>query len=415
MSIANICGQDKIAIVSIFYAPEQIGVSKYTTEMAEWLVQQGIEVHVVTAMPFYPEWMRRPGYPILRFSNQQIDGVKVTRCPLWIPNRVTMLTRLLHLFTFAITSNLAVLGLLLWKPAHIVLVMPTIVSAPAVLLAKAVCSSQVWLHVQDFELDLALEIVARRPRYRRFVENFERWLYCRFDAVSSISRTMMRRLSVDKGVAQEDSFFFPNWVDTTTVFPCTDGLLYRDEWGLNDDSVVVMYSGNLGQKYDFDVLIDAARQLMSVADITFVLCGDGAQRSHVEGLCKDADNVRFLPLQPRERLNELLNSADIHILPQRPHASDSVMPSKLLNIFACARPVIGTVHLDSEVGQVLSKVGMISKPGSVEQLAQAIRSLADQAQLRESLGKKAHDYVTQSFGKQAVLSAFLKRMQQERI
>ena len=28
-------------------------------------------------------------------------------------------------------------------------------------------------------------------------------------------------------------------------------------------------------------------------------------------------NIRFLALQPAERLNELLNVADIHLLPQR--------------------------------------------------------------------------------------------------
>jgi len=44
--------------------------------------------------------------------------------------------------------------------------------------------------------------------------------------------------------------------------------------------------------------------------------------------CAGLPNVRFMDLQPLERLGELLSFADIHLLPQRADAADLVMPSK---------------------------------------------------------------------------------------
>lgn len=46
----------RFLIYGINYAPELTGVGKYTGEMAEWLKEQGHEVRVVTAPPYYPAW-----------------------------------------------------------------------------------------------------------------------------------------------------------------------------------------------------------------------------------------------------------------------------------------------------------------------------------------------------------------------
>ena len=52
----------KIIIYSINYFPELIGIGKYNGEMAEWLADNGHEVCVVTAPPYYPDWEVKDGY-----------------------------------------------------------------------------------------------------------------------------------------------------------------------------------------------------------------------------------------------------------------------------------------------------------------------------------------------------------------
>jgi len=46
----------RILVFGINYAPDLIGVSKYTAEFCESLAARGHEVRVVTAPPYYPAW-----------------------------------------------------------------------------------------------------------------------------------------------------------------------------------------------------------------------------------------------------------------------------------------------------------------------------------------------------------------------
>ena len=46
----------KFLILGINYAPEMIGIAVYTTGLAERLAEEGHEVQVVTALPYYPAW-----------------------------------------------------------------------------------------------------------------------------------------------------------------------------------------------------------------------------------------------------------------------------------------------------------------------------------------------------------------------
>jgi hypothetical protein len=46
----------RILFCGINYAPDLIGVPKYNTELCEWLKDNGHDVRVITAPPYYPAW-----------------------------------------------------------------------------------------------------------------------------------------------------------------------------------------------------------------------------------------------------------------------------------------------------------------------------------------------------------------------
>src|SRR3546814_1609320 len=93
-----------------------------------------------------------------------------------------------------------------------------------------------------------------------------------------------------------------------------------------------------------ETILEAARRIGPDSAIRFVLAGEGAARARLEGASQGLPHVAFLGLQPVERLNELLNLADLHLLPQRADAADLVMPSKLGGMLASGRPVIAGAH-----------------------------------------------------------------------
>lgn len=138
----------------------------------------------------------------------------------------------------------------------------------------------------------------------------------------------------------------------------------------------------------------------------FVLCGDGAARESLEALASGLSNVQWLPLQPLDQLNELLNLADIHLLPQRGDAADMVMPSKLTNMLASGRPVVATALPNTEVYSVVAGRGINTPPRDAACLANALSQLADDAPLRRNLGHAARTYAEKHLSKDTILQQF---------
>jgi colanic acid biosynthesis glycosyl transferase WcaI len=123
----------------------------------------------------------------------------------------------------------------------------------------------------------------------------------------------------------------------------------------------------------------------------------------LEQACDGLANVRLLPLQPAERLCELLNLADIHLLTQSPGAEDLVLPSKLTGMLASGRPIVATCRQGSEIASVVAPCGVIVAPDNADELAAAIERLADDGTRRRSLGAQARLWAERSLTLDAVL------------
>jgi colanic acid biosynthesis glycosyl transferase WcaI len=385
----------KILVYSIFYRPEPIGHGTYTGEMCERLAKRGHSVRVVCPPPYYPFWKVQPPYSPWTYRSEVIADVAVSRCPIWVPANPRGVKRLLYAASFAISSFPVMLREIVRRPDVVLVIEPSFMNAIAALLFAKCSGALAWLHVQDFELDLAFDLQQfRSPLLRSFARAVESWVMKRFDTVSTISGRMLERLR-QKGVIDERSVLFPNWVDTSSIYPLPES---------KGDKIVALYSGTTGAKQGLDLLIDAARLMRNQAHIEIVICGEGT-----DGLrqrAKDLPNVRFLPLQPLESLNELLGTADIHLLPQKPSAADLVMPSKLLGMVASGRPIVATAVEGTEVANVVSKCGSVVPPDCPEALADAILQLAADPERRRELGRRARDFALASCEKDAIIAAF---------
>jgi colanic acid biosynthesis glycosyl transferase WcaI len=393
----------KVLIISVNFAPEPTGIGKYSGDMAAWLAAHGHQVRVVAAPPYYPMWKIDPAYSPARYSREIWCGVDVWRAPLWVPKRPGCGARVLHLLSFAVTSFPLILRQIFWRPNLVLAVAPAFVCAPSAWLAARLCGAQAWLHIQDFEVDVAFQMgLLRGELLKRIVLRMERWMLRRFDTVSTISRRMIELL-VKKNVSVERTRYFPNWVEIPESQPTSPGAGYRAELNIGREAVVALFSGTMGRKQGLMVIPDAARILARRKDIVFVICGDGILKPKLEAAMADLPNVRLVPLQPVQRLAELLSMADIHLLPQSLGAADLVLPSKLSGMLASACPVIATCRPGTEIADVVSHCGLIVDPNDSGSLADAIIRLADDPGLRRMLGRRARDFAISNFERDAVL------------
>ena len=396
----------KILLCAINYAPELTGAGKYNAEMMEWLSAKGHQVRVVTAPPYYPEWKVAEGYHGWQYSREVIGAVEVWRCPLWVPGHLTGLRRIVHLISFSISALPMLIRQAAWRPDVIISIEPTLFAAPATLVLARITRAHAWLHIQDFEIDAAFELgILSRPWLRRMVLRAEQFLLRQFDRVSTISPRMQQRLDV-KGVQRKKQIMFPNWSDVESIFPLQRPSIYRQRLRLKPDQQVVLYAGNMGEKQGLDMVVELARKFQGETGVCFVMCGEGSAAEDLKRQSHDLDNMLWLPLQPLESLNELLNLADIHILPQREGAADLVMPSKLTGMLASGRPVLATAKPNTQIADVLSESGVTVAPGDINALSAALSNLLRDKKLRQRLAQGARSYAVNNLGKEKVLARF---------
>lgn len=402
--LASVAQPMRILVYGLNFAPELTGVGKYTGEMVSWLTARGHEVRVVSGYPYYPDWRVQDSYRPWRYAKETLLGAAVWRCPLWVPRRPSGATRLLHLASFAAASVPVLLLQARWTPHVVITIAPTMFCAIGGWSLTRAANALGLLHVQDFEVDAAFELgVLRKPRLHRLFRRIETWLFQRFDRVTAISPRMVQRL-VAKGVESKRTGLLTNWVDCEAIRPTSTPNPYRAQLGLPEDVKVALYSGAIGQKQGFETLIETAKRLTHRDDLAFVFASAGTARAKYQEMTRDLGNVRWMNLQPEDRLNDWLNFADIHLLPQRAGAADLVMPSKLMGMLASGRPVVAMAAPDTQLAEAVSGCGRAVTPESAAEFTAALVELADNAELRADLGRAARQRALEHYERGAVLA-----------
>jgi len=401
----------KILLFSLNHHPEQTGIGKYQGEMAEWFVQRGHEVRIITAPPYYPNWKVFPGYSAKRYQVEEIAGAKVYRVPLYVPAVPSGLKRLIHQLSFAVTSFPVAFWLALtWHPEVVVVIEPPLAVAPTAVLVSWLSGGKAHLHVQDFEVDAAFQLgLLRNPLLFRLCSAVERGVMRLFSAVSSISPKMCEKL-YDKGVPKDRIHLIPNWANVDETDPILGPGQWRSLLGMAPGAILALYSGNIGRKQGLETVVEAARSLAARSDILFVICGDGAAREEIMAQSAGLPNIRFLPVQPFEDFRHLMIAADVHMLPQKAEAADLVMPSKLGNILASSRPVVVGAVPGTQLFEAIQNCGLAVPPDDAQAFAQALVILASDPDLRTRLGQMARERALSQWTRQSILQDFETRL-----
>jgi colanic acid biosynthesis glycosyl transferase WcaI len=272
-----------------------------------------------------------------------------------------------------------------------------------------------WLHVQDFEVDAAFDLglLPAEGPIHDVALRIERFFIHAFDRVSGISARMVERAKA-KGIPEECAVLFPNWVDVDAIYPIDPAVNRRNSVRSEltaqapgtEDKIVLLYSGNMGAKQGLELLAPLVDRFAGDGRVHFVFCGDGAFRPQLELLVGGRANVTMLPLQPLERLNDLLNLADIHLLPQRAGAADLVMPSRLTGMLASGRPVVATAEAGTQLALAVEGCGLAVAAEDPAALYAAVLRLVEDKELRLRLGRAAREYAVTHLGKEQVLERF---------
>lgn len=402
----------RILVIGLNYHPEPIGIGPYTSGLAEALVERGHQVCAIVGQPYYPEWKLYERFRG-RWKTGTERGVLITRCPHYVPANPTGARRLAHHVSFASSAyGPARTARRDFAPDLVFTVAPSMIAVPVALRTARRAGVPLWLHVQDFEVGAAFAtgLLDRDGVTAGAAVRFEERMLRAADIVSTISQPMCA-LAKAKGVAEEKIVELRNWANHARQVADASGAQLRREWGL-EGKTVALYSGNIANKQGLEIVIDAARRLAGQPDIAFVVSGEGPNRTRLEQLARELDNIQFRDLQPLERVGELLNLADIHLLPQVAGTADLVLPSKLGNMLVSGRPILATALPGSGIACELEGAGTVVPVQDGEAFAWAIRQLAADPRTRARLGQAGRARAQSHWAKEAIVDRFEARMQQ---
>jgi glycosyltransferase involved in cell wall biosynthesis len=217
------------------------------------------------------------------------------------------------------------------------------------------------------------------------------------DGVIALGRDMRDRILARYGryVRAGRIHVVPPWADGRELYPIgkSDNPL-AVEMGLGDTFNVV-YSGNLGVAHDVRTIIEAIELTAGNERIRWLFIGGGKGFDQLrdQASASHRPHVRILPYQPRERLNESLNLADVHLVSQLPPFVGLVVPSKLFGIMAVAKPTIMIGPAGAECSRILAEhdAGLVIPNGDARGLAGAIERLAGDAEAARAIGRRARE------------------------
>lgn len=397
----------KITIIGINYYPEDTAIGLYTSQLANHFNEKGIEVNIITGFPYYPAWKISPNYKSKKtFYRENSNGITIFRYKQYVPQNPTFFKRILHLldFTFGSFFNLFKI-----KKTDVVLcIVPFTTSIFLGKILSKLKSAKLWVHIQDFEFDAVSDsniIENKKSKSILFKLLFwiEKKLLDSTDLNSTISTSMILKLS-KKIKFDKKKILLPNWVDLDFINPEKSKIHAY----LNSERFKILYSGNIGEKQDWNFFSQLVKKLDKESDIEFIVVGDGSKKKWLETNLSKSKNITFYNPVAYNELSDLLCSADLHILFQKNEVIDTVMPSKILAMMASQKPSLITGNLKSEVATIInkSKGGEYFDSNNIIDILKFIKQVKEDKELNEKFGKNARTFVTSNFSKEEILNQF---------
>jgi colanic acid biosynthesis glycosyl transferase WcaI len=407
----------KILYVSQYFPPEMGAPAARVAELSRRWVEAGLSVTVLTGFPNHPTGVVPPGYrgKLWRLvMREEYHGVKVVRT--WLlpfPNRKPY-ERILNYSSFLVSS--AITGLFLCRPDVL------IATSPQLLVALSGWWLARWKHVPFvFEVRdlwpeslIAVGVGNEKSLLHRVLGRIAGFLYTRAELIVVVTSAFKDHLVERWNVPPEKIAVVENGVETELFRPSSDDRVrkeLRKQWNA-DNKFIVSYIGTLGMAHGLDVLLESASQLRTVRpDVLFVVVGEGADKYRIKADARNRglNNIVFVDQQPREIIPAYIAASDVCLVSlKQTDIFKTVIPTKMLEFMACARPVILSVGGLAKSILDEADAGISIAPESAGELTSAIETLAAVPDLRSLMGRRGREYILRNFSREQTANRYIE-------
>lgn len=374
----------RIGILTQYFPPEMGAPQARLSELAFRLQKRGHKIVVITAMPNYPTGRVFPEYRRRFFARENMNGLRVIRTPIYPSKSTSLAVRLISYMSFVATSLL--MGTWFVGKLDVLLVEspPLFLGLSGIPMARLTRSRLVFM-VSDIWPDVAVRMGDMiSEKQARILEKLEGFIYRRCHCVAltnpgAVEQVQSRFPDVPCGVIS-------NGVDTTFFRPGLRSEEIRHEFGIQPGQFAAGYCGLHGIFQGLDVVVEAAKRLRDEPRIRIVMVGDGPTKERLVAAATEAGltNIAFYPHQPKSRMPQILASMDASLIPLAA-ALPGTMPSKVYEAMAAGVPAAVVSGCEAEQLVRRYDTGRLFSPGNAEELAAAIREIANSPDLCREL------------------------------
>jgi colanic acid biosynthesis glycosyl transferase WcaI len=400
----------RVIILNQFFYPDHSATSQLMTELAESLVERGVQVTALSGRGRYNGGEKLP-------PRESYRGVAIERAWATSFGKRTTAARLSDYLSFYLGSSWRLILL----PRHdivMALTTPPLIALVALLIGR-LRGMRVVALLQDVYPDVAVALGAidSRSSFTRALKRLNRFVLRRVDRTIVLGECMRDRVAPKAGAPPSNRIaVIHNWADGSEIKPLENG---HNPFSAQHELAglfVVLFSGNLGLVNDFATVLEAARLLADRLDILFLFVGEGSRACEIESFTErhGLRNIRTLPYQPRDNLRYSLAAGHASLVTLAEGLAGLSVPSKTYAALAAGRPILFVGDRGSSIASLVSEngCGAVVEPGDSDRLARIIVAWAASPELLAEMGRAARSLFISRFDRPRAVSAYMETFSQ---
>ena len=227
--------------------------------------------------------------------------------------------------------------------------------------------------------------------------------------VLCISENMRNQLQKSRKISSEKFEVLANWQDEENFI----------KYQKNNDTIkqagktlfTFMYLGNNGPVAGVDFLIRVFHKAQ-IPNSQLIIAGSGSKTESCKELVRKlgVENVIFAPV-PDGKVPEMQAQSDVMLLPVKSEGAMSSIPSKLPAYMFSAKPIIGSLDLESDTARAIryANCGIVVEPENEDLLAKAMKDISswDKKEINEK-GLNGFNYAIENFSRENNLKRLIE-------
>jgi len=400
----------RILYLSQYFPPEMGAPSARVYELSRRWAARGARVTVLTGFPNHPTGIIPKEYRGYRYLEEEKDGIKVIRTYVLAAPNQGFFKRILCYMSFMFSSIIQGTRRV-GRQDLIIATSPQFFVGIAGYIISRLKRIPFVFEVRDLWPESIVQLgLIKNKLLIGLLEWIEIKLYQKAVHIVGVADSTVNILT-KRGIAKEKISIIKNGVDLDLFHTNGHQEAYKKKENLQR-KMVVSYIGTHGLSHALDKVLDTADRMQTQDEFVFLLIGEGAEKQHLIQRARrlSLKNVRFKDQILKKDLPRFYELSDIVLVTLKDlPLFRKVIPSKIFEIMAMARPII--ISVDGEARKLVvdqAQAGLFAMPEQPLALQRQIEQLAADLKLRAQLGANGRRFVETYFDRNKLADDFLE-------